>query len=1794
MLDNFVGLDGLPTTLVELLGDRARHKPDQSAFIFLGDRENTETRISYGQLDRRARAIAGILQQTNADDKPILLLYPPGLDYIVAFFGCLYAGVPAVPVYPPHSNRPTPRLQSIATNAQANTALTTTDLLESMSSNTTLAPELSVLRWLDTSNEAEGLTSYQEVPLLGDATAMIQYTSGSTGKPHGVVLTHRNLLYNSWLIYRALEHGSTSVGVSWLPPYHDMGLIGGILQPVFGGFPGVLMSPLTFLQRPLRWLQAISYYRATTSGGPNFAYDLCARSISPIQRTELDLSSWEVAFNGSEPVRADTLERFTRAFVSCGFQHKAFYPCYGLAEATLFVSGGRRFSGPVTLQLQAEEIEKNRVVEAVLSGPGSRILVGCGQSQPGQQVRIVDPNSLHELRDDTVGEIWVTGPSISNGYWNNPAESKATFQARIADASEGSFLHTGDLGFLHNGDLFITGRLKDVIIIRGRNHYPQDIELTVEQSHPVLRPGFGAAFSIDDADQELLVVVHEIDRRQRKPEVAEIAGAIRQAVAEAHELDVYAVVLLRAGTIPKTTSGKIQRFACREGFLNDTLTVVGMNIRELNSEFVPSQSEDLPHLTRESLLEASHDQRRNMLAAYLRSCISHVLNVPASRLDEHSPLTTLGLDSLMAVQLKHQIESDLGLLLTMVDLLCGPSIDQLISEILGRVEVLSLQPRDGLGAAHEAKDEYPLSYGQRAMWFMHEFAPHSSAYHIAAAMRIYGLMNTDVLRRTFEQLIVRHPSLRATVSLIRGELVQKIHEQADFVLQVRDAVGSSEDVLQGRLAEEIEQPFDLQNGPLLRVSLFRVGPAEYVLLLVIHHIAADLWSLTILAHEFSILYGAEVTGTSIVLSPFSVQYTDYARWQTERMTGEDGERLWRYWEARLAGAPATLDLPTDRPRPHVQTFRGATHHFNLTSELTRALKGLAKEQDVTVYMVLLAALQTLLHRYTDQDDILVGSPMVDRSRADLAGLVGYFGNPVVLRSDLSRDPSFLVLLKKVRQTVLAAFEHQDYPFPLLVERLQVNRDARRSSLFQVMFVWQRAPLLEEQGLAALVLNRPHTRITLGDLVVETFALKQQAVQFDLTLSMAAIGDEFAGSLQYNVDLFDADTIVRFAGHFETLLQGLVDHPTWRLSDLPMLRPTEQRQVLVEWNQTDGEYRRNVCVHQLFEAQVERSPEIKALIFRGHTMSYLELNRRSNRVAHALLKIGVGPETGVGICLEPSNEMIVGLMGILKAGGTYVPLDPSYPFRRLAYMLKNAGVRVMVTEEKLRAGLPLEGVRVLSLDGDATAIEAESDENTASSVTAENLSHIIYTSGSTGWPKGVMVKHTSVVNLWIAIERAIYDSLGKAHLRSCLISPLSFDGSIREYLTLARGHTLVIAPQEFRRDPASLLQYLRENAVEEFYCTPTQLQLLIAAGLLDRRDYAPELVLLGGEQISAPLWELLARQPATIYYNLYGPTECTVDATFTLITAGAARPTIGRPLLNTTVYILDKRLNPLPVGVPGELYIGGIGLARGYAGDPQQTAHKFIPHPFAVESGSRMYRTGDHARFLPGGQIEFLARLDNQVKLRGFSIELGEIEATLTRHPRLLKAVVMLREDRVGERQLVAYYVPRAEGDVLSATELRGFLQEYLPEHMIPLIFVPLATVPITLNGKVDEASLPIPEPVRPDLEEGYIVPGGELERAVAGIWLEVLGIKWVGPRANFFDLGGNSFRIVRVQALVRQRLDLEVALVKLFQYPTLEALVSYLSGLQKPDQGRSKRGREIGARRRERLSTARTHTSEGT
>jgi amino acid adenylation domain-containing protein len=1053
----------------------------------------------------------------------------------------------------------------------------------------------------------------------------------------------------------------------------------------------------------------------------------------------------------------------------------------------------------------------------------------------------------------------------------------------------------------------------------------------------------------------------------------------------------------------------------------------------------------------------------------------------------------------------------------------------------------------------------PLSFAQQRLWLLEQLNPDTSTYCIATAYHLTGLLDVTALEKSLCELIQRHEILRTTFSEMNGLPTQVISKETALTLPLINleklSPNQQKSETQRQADQEGKRSFDLAQGPLLRTKLLRLNEQEHVLLLNMHHIISDGWSFDVSFRELTALYQAFASSKPSPLPKLPIQYADFSCWQREWVQNKVFQSQLDYWKKQLSQGISVLQLPTDRPRPLIKTYQGSYQSIEISKELTKKLKVLSQQEGVTLFMTLLAAFQTLLLRYSAQAEIVVGSPIAGRNQPETNELIGFFVNTLVLRTDLSGNPSFRELLLRVREVALGAYAHQDLPFEQLLEELQPERDLSRTPLFDVMFVLQKASpqVLEIPGLALIPLE-----------------VDNGTAKFDLTLDLQEIAEGMKGRLEYSTDLFDADTISRMIDNLQTLLVGIIANPAQCLSDLPILSPAEQHRLLVEWNSFQPNALSNICIHHLFEAQVEKTPDDIAIVYNNQQFTYQQLNHSVNQLAHYLQQLGIQPEVLVGICLERSIELIVALLAILKAGGAYVPLDPNYPPERIAFMLEDSKALVLITQQSLVEKLPVSKTRVICLDTDEKVITRQSVEIPTCTATANNLAYILYTSGSTGQPKGVAVEHHSTVN-FLNWARAIYNS---EQLSGVLASTsINFDLSVFEiFAPLCWGGRVIMAENALHLPtlpttenvtllntvPSAITELLKMNAI------PSGVRTFNFCG----------------EPLSLKIVQkLYQNHPERQIFNLYGPTEATTYATFTLVQPNESKsPTIGRPLFNTQIYILDRHLQLVPIGVPGELHIGGEGLARGYLNHPELTKEKFIPNLFDNSNFNRLYKTGDLVRYLPDGNIEFLGRIDNQVKIRGFRIELGEIEAILFQHPFVEQTVVIVREDTSGDKRLVAYlaidysYLIQNPKSKIQ-NQLRAFLKQKLPDHMIPTAWILLDTLPLTPNGKIDRKALLATQWTNTSQKKITTYPQTLTEEMLAQIWAEALGFKvlnrgksQINIYDNFFELGGYSLVAALVISRIRDVFQVEMPLSLFFEFPTIAGLAEKIETEQQTDR----------------------------
>ena len=1233
-------LDSSGLNLVSVIRTRTQELANREILRFLGDQEGDETCVTYADLDLRARAIAAELQAAGGSGERALVLHPPGIEYIVALLGCFYAGVVAVPAYPPRMNRSVNRLRDIALDAQARFGLTTAAALDRFDRQEPGNADLNSLHWIATDQCSPDLATLwrPHTPRANDI-ALLQYTSGSTSAPKGVMLSHANFLHNINGMAALRGANTDDHFVSWLPPYHDMGLVGATLLPLCIGTTATLLSPTTFLQRPYRWLAAITRHGGTISGGPNFAFDLCCRRISEAQRAMLDLRTWRVAFSGAERVRAGTLERFVEMFGSCGFRPAALAPCYGLAEATLAVSFTPLDELPTLARLDEHELGQGRAVDSQ-SGQKVRSLVGCGKPLADCELRVVDPQTRQPLPDNAVGELWVRTPSVASGYWRKPELTEAVFGARLAgadEAGEDKYLRTGDLGFMRDGSVFIAGRIKDLIVLRGVNHYPEDIEAAIESCHPRLRPGCGIAFSADLDGEERLVIVHEVDSlRDLTP--APLLEAIRNTVSEQLQLQVYDVVLVEPGSVPKTSSGKLQRNFCRELYESDRLAIVERSgppaaVSPLNSQ----------------------------LSEQVAALMAAILGVDQIGADED--FFWLGGHSLLATQLTSRVRDTFSVDISLRAVFESPTPRALAA----RIAASPRQVTQGPVARANREGPLSLSFSQERMWLLHQLDPQSAAYNVAGAGVIEGPLDISILSASLNEAVQLHEVLRTNYFSVDGRPVVAIAPSATLDLDVVDLTGYQDPQAKARewSSDFAGRPFNVCTDLLIRAVLYRTAPQTHVLCVSMHHLVTDAWSMGIFTSDVMKAYVDFATGSDSGRTQSDLTYIDYAQWQRDYLTDERLAPELAYWTQLLTGAEA-IELPTDRPRPARRSPAGAMEPLGISPELFASLRSFAAAEGATLFMVMLAAFEVLLNRYTKRADLVVGVPVANRNWSASEKVMGTLVNTLALRTQFDPGNSFRDLLQKVRDVTLDAYSHQDLPFERLVGALNVERRPGESPLIRVMFDFQ---------------NAPAPAAALGPLQMRPMHITRHASQFDLSLLIMDTDLGRIASVEYSTELFDAGTIRRLLGHYLSILEFIVLNPQAVISRIPLLGTAERQHVLELGNQPCELGRLDGEVLPAFAAHLAQTPDAAAVVDEHGSFSYRDLDRAATHLAATLQAAGAGPGERVAVALDRNRHVVTALLAVLKSGAAYVPVDARHPPDRVAMILQDADVRVVLTESR---------------------------------------------------------------------------------------------------------------------------------------------------------------------------------------------------------------------------------------------------------------------------------------------------------------------------------------------------------------------------------------------------------------------------------------------------------------------------------------------------------------------------------
>ncbi|HEY0733698.1 MAG TPA: amino acid adenylation domain-containing protein [Herpetosiphonaceae bacterium] len=1707
----------------QLFEIQAARTPEHLAVLF------HEQRLSYAELNARANQLAHyLLQQGVKRETPVLLCAERSAELLIGILGILKAGGVYVPL---DANYPQDRLQWMLEDSGATLLVTQSALRERLPAHAATT----ILLDIDWESIRECASQNPDIAIDPEHLAYIMYTSGSTGYPKGVMISHGNL-YPYILAMREMM-GVTADDVQLhIASFAFAASVRQFMVPLIAGAALVIADAEQILH-PVALFELIKQTGVTIMGVSPSYWRTCVealKQLEPAARADLLGNRLRLLLSASEALLSD-LPQTWRSFA----HDVQLVHLFGQTETTGIVT-----SFPIP-QLDDSAVR----------------VVPVGTPLPNMELYLLDDH-LRPVPIGIAGEVYIGGPSIGRGYWRRPELTAEKFIPHPLRDDPGARLYkTGDLAFFHaDGTLEHLGRIDQQVKLRGFRIELGEVEATLSQ-HPGVVQAVVVARADVPGDSRLVAYVvpsHQTSdvgaNTQTQPVDAADLQAFLQAKLPAHMMPSAFVLLEK---LPLTPTGKLDRGA-------------------LPAPDQPRQS------------QATFVAPRTPAEQIVAGIWADILKV--EQVGAHTAFFALGGHSLLATQVMSRVRKTFNVELPLRTLFEAPTVAGLAASIEAAQQAATEQQVDPIVPV--ARDQaLPLSFAQERLWFLEQFQPGTAAYNMVFALHLKGTVDVHALEQSLDEIVKRHEGLRTSFHSSAGRPTQVIAPAVSVAVPVVDLSALAPDQREPRvrevMAQEAQRPFDLAIAPLGRVLLIRLEPDQHLLLLTLHHIISDGWSTGVLIQELASLYTAFTTGyphpESTRLPALPIQYADYAVWQRRQLQGETLQRQLDYWRAQLADVPV-LQLPTDRPRPVMQTFRGAAQPIHIPRALSDALRSLSQDTDTTLFMTLLAAWQTLLMRYSRQEDICVGTYIANRNRYEVENLIGFFVNNLALRTNLGGNPSFRELLARVRDVCLEAYAHQSIPFEKLVEELQPPRDVRHTPWFQVVFVLQ---------------NAPREELELPGLMLSPLESERDVVDFDLILELFEGDDGLTGSLAYNLDLFDGATIARLLDHFSTLLAGIVTQPEQRIGSLPLLSSPEAEQLLRIGNHAASPDLPATTIHELIAGQAARQPAAIAVVCGTEQLTYGDLDARANQLAHYLRSQHAGPEMRVGICVERSPDMVVGVLGILKAGGAYVPLDPDYPAERLASMLEDSAVSILLTQERLSATLPSVTTQTICLDRDWPLIAQQPTSAPASESTPDQLAYVIYTSGSTGTAKGVMVSHRSLVSALQAWESAYQLSTLHAFLQ--MANP-SFDVWIGDLVrALGSGGRLVICPRDVLLDPPALYRLMQQQQIDCAEFVPAVIRPL--AHYLAEHNLRLEymrLLIVGSDAWFVSEYQQIRDScctPATRLINSYGLTEATIDSTYFERTDMQLSPEwlvpIGRPLANTEVYVLDQLMQPVPVGVAGELFVGGVAVARGYLHRAALTADKFVPHPFSATAGARLYKTGDLARYLPDGNLELLGRIDQQIKLRGYRIELGEIEAVLQQHPAVQSCAVLLHDER-----LVAYVVAKEQknkgtkeqgeteisprlpqprvpsgrrlgevwgrglGDEGLSSTVRAYLREQLPAHMIPSAFVLLPALPLTPNGKLDRRALEALGYDHSADEKTYTAPQTATEAQLAQIWAAVLGRERIGIHDNFFELGGHSLLATQVIVRMRETFQMDLPLRSLFEATTIAELADYLETLR--------------------------------
>ncbi len=1752
-------------TVLDLLEEHAVQQAQQDAYIFLKNGETEHQRINFSELYQQALQFAAYLQTSTSPGSRVLLIYPCGIDFTVALFGCFFAGVVAVPLTSPaprrSKNRGFESLSAIIDDTQAALILSSSVYQPRFTNSALPCPCI----YTDQLDKADGV--YQETTISANDIALLQYTSGSTRSPKGVIIRHQAL--SEQLAYyqqRAGKNCRQYTMVGWLPHYHDFGLIGFILSAAYMGVPYYFMSPAAFLQKPIRWLNAISKYQASYSGGPNFALQLCLDKIKDSDCHQLNLNTLLKLSVGGEPIRHQTLQQFIQRFQSYGLDPNALLTTYGLAEAVLCVSSRQ---GLKSKSFDYDSLLTNKIKAAKSNSTFALQLVSCGTTLSGQEVIIVDPDQYKPCPNDHIGEIWFYGKSIASGYWNQVDETKMTFAARLLSGQQKHpCLRTGDLGFIHEGELYITGRLKDIIIVRGKNHCPQDIEQSTQNYHPQLRRDSGAAFLLDsNAVDPKLVIVQEVDRSFTSLPT-QFFPDLRRTIAEVHGLNLHAIELIKPFSLPKTSSGKIRRGACRTAFIEKTLSSQVRHVYSTMKTAVSINVAELPDAVETKLL----------------SLLKDIL--PGRPIGVNDNFFDLGVDSLAAQLFIGKVQETYAIELPVRHFFEQPSLSQLASIIrdhlpdqanqIDDMESLApaiLQELKSLNAlmtdqtqllrkllsqrsdlnkiasaskANKVKhfDASSLTDSQKETLFLMALDDQAqSVYTVYTVVEFKIAVDMAKITAVFHDIALRHESLRT----VFGQQTQKVLPKLLVDIQHLDLSNKESFILEQHLKQQRQQPFDLAQGPLWRCLVLQLAKEQCLLVLTAHHLIADGWSFHIILQEFADYYAGIPAQSDPVLPMQAYRYREI---QHDYRQSSKMAKHQQYWLQLFSDKIPQLDLPTEQQRPDSIKFNAQCFSLKLDSKIYQQIQQMAGQHDCTIMPILLSAYLTLLHHWSGQSELLVGIDSAARVYPGSEQLVAATNTLIPFLSDHSNNPSVSQFIRWTRQQLLDAYEHQEYRFVEVLEKLRIATDPKRPFKINATFNMQR-PLHDNPVFAHRL-----------DLQAQTVTHSPLEIAFEAT----DLGNQIHLDIVYNNHLFDQQRIRTIAQWYQKILCGILDDPTAAIFSLPYLSDTEQHHLLHDLAELNGP--ENQCLFiDTFEGNVDHNPDAIAIVDESCSLSYRQLNHKANQLAWTLIEHDTKPGMIIGLLADRNAHYLIALLAILKSGATYIPFDPRDPQDRIKQLINQSQCQLLLVTDQLKALLAKD---LLSLDQAPVIVSLEqaldteaSTENPSVCLQVDDPAYVIYTSGSTGEPKGAIVSHAGMINhLQAKVDvLAITNQDIMAQTASAC-----FDISIWQFLCpLLVGGRIRVFDDVITHDPHQLLLQIDQQKITLLEVVPSMLRAVLEqAAILDtRRPRLSQLrwLIPTGETLLPELcrrW--IAFYPRVPLLNAYGPTECSDDVSHYAIhwppQEDVSHIPIGRPIAGAKLYILDQWQQLAPLGTPGELYISGVCTGLGYLNDPQRTAESFLPNPFSP--GDKMYKTGDLVQYAIDDNLQFLGRIDQQVKIQGVRIEPQEIEVVLLQHPSVCACVVSII-DHPDSPYLAAYVVYR-ENAVTSVGSLRFYVRNHLPSYMVPRVITVMDALPQNSNGKIDKSALPIPAETK---STKHITPAKTaLEKQLSGIWTEVLEHNNFGIHDDLFELGGRSLDVVKIVSEIKGNLQTDIPVSQIYRAPTVAELAMYIENAE--------------------------------